>query len=125
LTPLEAEVLAEEVRMASIDRPERMKRLIRQWRASGQTKAEFVRRHGLSRGKLEYWVRQLDGPTGGRGGRVREPVNLIPVRLSDQTVADPAEAIEILLGSGDRVRVSPEVPAEALRRVIEVLRGSC
>jgi hypothetical protein len=111
--------------MARIDRAERMRRLIRQWRASGQSKAEFVRRHGLSRGKLEYWVRRLGGPTGGRGGRRREPVNLIPVRLSDQTVAEPSGGIEILLGSGDRVRVSPEVSAEALRRVIEILRGSC
>ena len=32
---------------------------------------------------------------------------------------------EYKLAGGDRVRVSPEVSVEALRRVIEVLRGGC
>jgi hypothetical protein len=97
-----------------------MKRLVRKWRASGQTKAEFVRAHGVSRGKLEYWVRRLDG----RGGRRQEPLSLIPVQVTD-TASGPAGEIEILLASGDRLRVSPEVPVEALRRVIDVLRSAC
>jgi transposase-like protein len=111
--------------MASIDERDRMRALIRKWRSSGQTKTEFVRRHGLSRGKLEYWVRRLGEESGpGRRGRGQEPLSLIPVQVTERASGLSGE-IEILLSGGDRVRVSPAVPAEALRRVVEVLRGGC
>lgn len=110
--------------MARIDRREQMKRLVKKWRASGQTKAAFVRAHGVSRGRLEYWVRRLGEGESSGGGRRQRPVNLIPVQVRD-TASGSGGEIEILLGSGDRLRVSAEVRAEALRRVIEVLRGAC
>jgi hypothetical protein len=110
--------------MARIDQRERMTALIRKWRSSGQTKAEFVRASGVSRGKLEYWVRRLGGARASRRVQRRGAPSLIPVRVADLTPGSGGE-IEILLTDGDRVRVSPEVPAEALRRVIEVLRSGC
>ena len=110
--------------MARIDQRERMSALIRKWRSSGQTKTEFVRANGVSRGKLEYWVRRLGEETAERRGRRGRSVNLIPVRVRE-TGSESSGEIEIVLAGGDRVRVSPEVPAEALRRVIEVLRGGC
>ena len=110
--------------MARIDQRERMRALIRKWRASGQTKTEFVRANGVSRGKLEYWVRRLGEEPAERRGRRARSVNLIPVRVTGTASESPGE-IEILLAGGDLVRVSPEVPAETLRRVIEVLRSGC
>ncbi len=110
--------------MARIATGEQMRRLIGLWRASGQTKAEFVRAHGVSRGKLEYWCRRLGEPRAGRRGRRRHSLSFIPVQVTDPAAGSGGE-IEILLATGDRVRVSAEVPTEALGRVIDVLRRGC
>ena len=110
--------------MARIETRERMRQLIRLWRASGKRKAEFVRAHRVSRGKLEYWVRRLGEPRPGRRSGRREALSLVPVRVRETETVQPAE-IEILLATGDRVRVRAEVPAEALRQVVSVLRQGC
>jgi hypothetical protein len=95
--------------------------LIGQWRTSGQSKAEFVRVHGVTRSKFEYWLRRLaiHGPR-----RRRRSLSFIPVQVSGAAVEDPAP-IEIVLASGDRLRVKPDVPLEALRQVLSVLRQGC
>jgi len=110
--------------MARLAEGDRMGRLVKKWRRSGQTKTAFVRSHGLTRAKLDYWIRRLSA--GGRvGASGRGALSLVPVRVSGESSGEMFGAIEIVLSGGDRVRVSPEVPAEALGRVIEVLRGTC
>jgi hypothetical protein len=109
--------------MARIDIRERMRRVIERWRASGKSKASFVRAQGLSRGKLEYWVRRLGEPTSRRRRGRGEGLSLIPVQVTD-CERERAE-IEIVLSNGDRVRVRADVPAEAVRGVINALRQAC
>ncbi len=110
--------------MARIDKRERMRRLIELWRASGKSKAAFVRAQGVSRGKLEYWVRRLGEPPSGRRRRRGLGLSLIPVQLADAGSSQGAE-IEIVLANGDRVRVRADVPPEAVRGVISALRQAC
>ena len=94
----------------------------------GARTSEVARRHDISRGLLWYWRRQL------RQGRlampgVPEPV-FLPLRVSGPmpsgavapaaTAGDPR--IEIVLPDGTCVRVSADVDAAALRRVLSALR---
>lgn len=110
--------------MARIDNRERMRRLIGQWGASGQTMAEFVRTHGLTRSKFEYWRRRLGGQRPSRRSSRREVMSFIPVEVRDSEIGGPPQ-IEIVLANGDRLRVRADVPAEVLGQVVRVLREGC
>jgi hypothetical protein len=111
--------------MARIETRRRMRRLIGLWRRSGRTKAEFVRRHGVTRGKFEYWVRRVDGEVAaGRRGR-REALSFVPVQVSGAAIEDAPAPIEIVLANGDRLRVRADVPLDALRQVVSILRQGC
>ena len=103
--------------MARIEGQEGMRELVAQWRTSGEKKATFARAHGLSRGKFEYWLGRL----GGNGARRESSPRLLPVRVVGRR-APKAAPIEIVLASGDVIRTSAEVPAEALGAVIRALR---
>jgi transposase-like protein len=99
------------------DRRRQIRQLIDQWRESGETAAAFAERHGMGRRTFYRWRRRLARETTTRAG-------LVPVHvLADERCA--FEAIEIFLSTGDRVRVSVDVPEMALRRVVQVLRARC
>ena len=104
--------------MARANGREEMRRLIERWRASGETKAAFTRANGVSRGKLEYWVRRLAEGDLEVAGRPR----LVPVRVVGAHGDAVAPPIEIVLASGDVVRATSDVSAEALAAVIRALR---
>ena len=98
--------------------------LARQWRDSGRKAREFAEEHGVTPWTLYYWRKRLAREERRPRRRRRRPprVTLAPV----QVVADGrAGELEILLAGGDRVRVSADVPAETLQRVIQVLRTAC
>jgi transposase-like protein len=115
----------------------RRKRLVAEWRRSGESAAEFGGRRGISQWSLYSWVKQLGaGPN--RRRQQRRPVRssttaaasgFIPVRLVGDGHADPptrAEgAVEIQLRGGDVVRVVGEVSAERLRAVVTAVRQAC
>jgi hypothetical protein len=103
--------------MARTNGREEMHELIERWRASGETKAAFVRANGVSRGKLEYWVGRLGAPE----LKVSRSPRLVPVRLVAPLGAGTAP-IEIVLSGGDVVRATSDVSAEALAAVIRALR---
>ena len=94
----------------------------------GARTSEVARRHDISRGLLWYWRRQL------RQGRltaahVPEPV-FLHLQVSDAVLPGPGAPtlaatdprIAIALPDGTLVRVSADVDAAALRRVLSVLR---
>jgi len=115
----------------------RRKRLVAEWRRSGQSAAEFGRRRGISQWALYSWVKQLGaGPK--RRRQQRRPVRssttveasgFIPVRLVGDGHADPPtraeSAVEIQLRGGDVVRVVGEVSSERLRAVVTAVRQAC
>ena len=116
----------------------RRKRLVAEWRRSGQSAAEFGGRRGISQWALYSWVKQLGAGPPNRRGQKRQRVRssttvgapgFIPVRLVGDGHADPRArtegAVEIQLRSGDVVRVVGEVSTERLRAVVTAVRQAC
>jgi hypothetical protein len=114
----------------------RRKRLVAEWRRSGQSASEFGGRRGISQWALYSWVKQL--VAGPPRPQKRRPVRssptagvpgFIPVRLVGDVHADPPArtegAIEIQLRGGDVVRVVGEVSTERLRAVVTAVRQAC
>ena len=100
--------------------------LARRWRDSGAKARVFAHEHGVTTWTLYYWRKRLvnlERPPH-RRRRSRRRVTLAPVHVMT-TAADGAGDLEIMLASGDRVRVSARASVETLRRVIEVLRTAC
>lgn len=105
--------------MAKSGQDQRMRRLVARWQRSDESGASFARRHGLAPWTFWYWQRKLTGT--GVKDRSKGPVSLVPV----QVVADETGgAIEIVLTSGDRVRVGAGAPVEVVRVVLAALRSA-
>jgi transposase-like protein len=110
---------------AQDDRRNTRLELARQWRDSGAPARAFAQEHGVTAWTLYYWRKRLalqDRPARRRPRSRR--VQLAPVHV--MTMAeDVGSDLEIVLASGDRVRVSPQVSVDTLRRVVQVLRTAC
>ena len=66
------------------------------------------------------------GSSAGMGAGGSERIGLVPVRVVGRGQWGVAEGLlEIVLDSGERVRMSEEVSEETLRRAIRVLRERC
>ena len=100
--------------MRRVELRRRMTGLARQWPTSGETQAVFATRHGVSATKLRYWLRRTPA-------KVPVPVAFAPVQVM-APARDDDGAIEIVLGTGERVVVSASVSPEFLRRVLTALR---
>jgi transposase len=113
---------------ASDERRTAMFDLVRRWRESGTTARAFAQEHGVTAWTLYYWRDQLatqERPA--RRSRRRSCVRskrttLVPVRIVPD---DAGGALELILASGDRVRVPGDVALDTLRRVVQVLRTTC
>lgn len=92
--------------------------IVEAWRESGETVAEFARRHGVDPKRLSRWASRLR-----RSRRsAPAPVHFQRVRVAgDGASRQGGASIEIDLGTGRRVRVAPGFEAEDLRRVLVVL----
>jgi hypothetical protein len=109
---------------ASDERRTAMFDLVRRWQQSGTTARAFAQEHGVTAWTLYYWRERLvnqERPARRRRVRVRpkKTTTLVPVRI----VPDgPGGALELILTTGDRLRVPVDVSVETLRRVVTVLR---
>jgi transposase len=102
-------------------------RIVAESHEPGATVRAVAARHDVYPSLLRTWRRQV------REGRLAAspPARFVPVRMADPaSVPDPvvseqaaAEAIEIVLPDGLRLRVGNDVGLAALRRVMTVLRG--
>ena len=97
----------------------RMTALVRRWDASGETQGLFARRHGVSQGKLRYWLSRVD-----RQPATTATMAFTPVQVVDAPGLD-AGAIEITLVTGERLVVRPGVTGAVLRAVVAALRSPC
>ena len=87
----------------------------------------IARKHGIGTGQLYGWRHQFLGARPGKtAGFARVDIVNDPPRLIGPIVTAPAVPtglIEIVLPGGATVRVDVQVDAQALRRVLGVLRG--
>jgi transposase len=108
-------------------------RLIEETLRAGETVCGVARRHGMAQSLLFTWRRQArQGRLGGEAVPALVPVEIASTpapapAFGPQPSSPPAQRpragiIEIELGGGCRVRVDREVDAEALQRVLELLR---
>ncbi|HUC76270.1 MAG TPA: transposase [Vicinamibacterales bacterium] len=95
--------------------------LARRWRESGRSARAFAQEQGVSPYVLYHWRQQLTGEERATRRRPSRRVKLARVRVVAETAAD----LEIVLASGDRVRVATNTSADLLRRVVQVLRTGC
>jgi transposase-like protein len=110
---------------AQEDRRSAMLDLARRWRESGATARAFAQEHGITTWTLYYWRKRVarDERPVRRRRRARR-VRLAPVHVVASAEGNGGD-LEVLLVSGDRVRVPADVSADTLRRVVEVLRTAC
>jgi transposase-like protein len=124
---------------------ERRKGVVARWWRSGQSAAEFAKRHGLGQWALYSWAKELgSGLKGeqqehGRRRKLRRrstqrarpgrALDFLPVRLlgdGDAAAPVPAEGVvEVRLRGGDVVRIVGEVTAERVRAVLTAVRQAC
>ena len=93
-------------------RAKKWSELIRQQQQSGLSVSAFCRDRGFSDQAFYYWRKRLSA---------REPVRFALVAAGAATTTDTAP-IELLLASGDRLRIAPGIDALTLRTVLNVLR---
>jgi hypothetical protein len=109
------------------DRRTQMLDLARRWRDSGRSARAFAQEQGVTPWVLYYWREQLgreDRPIARRRRRASRRVQLAPVHVMTDADGRSGE-VEIVLASGDRVRVAASVSADTLRRVVQAVRASC
>ncbi len=81
---------------------------------SGLSVQQFCKEHGLSHPSFYYWRKRL---------RQQEPVRFALVERNGTAPEVSTEySIELVLNSGDRLRIGPNVKAVTLRTVLEALR---
>src|SRR5262245_47840105 len=105
------------------DRRDTMLDLARRWRESGMKARAFAEEQGVTPWVRYYWRQRLarqDRPVRRRSRRVP----FARVRVVSE-VRPEAEDLEIVLVSGDRIRIPAAASVETVRRVIQVLRGGC
>src|SRR5580704_526711 len=86
--------------------------LIRQQQQSGLSVSAFCRDRGFSDQAFYYWRKRLSGC---------EPARFALVAACAATNRDEAP-IELLLATGDRLRIAPGADAVTLRTVLNILR---
>ena len=104
---------------------ERMRKLVREWLASGEPASRFAAQQGLTKETFRFW-RQRFGRNKARRGRRRpaEPV-LAAVRVVDDLGAAGFATVEIRLVGGDVIRAGDGLTLDRLAGIVRVLRERC
>ena len=105
------------------------RRMEEAWRRSGEKVGAFARRHAVGEERLRWWLRRLRKER--EGSSQQRPVRFAPVRLVEQSAAQPPRqgqgparavgALEVLVAGGRVVRVGSDFDAALLRRVVAAL----
>jgi transposase-like protein len=101
------------------------RRMLRQWRRSGQSVRAFCAEHGLAEALFYAWRRTIgerdretrrDAPPSRDHAAHSEAPLFVPV-----TVAEAAAPIEVVLARGHVVRIAPGFDPATLRQLLAVL----
>src|SRR5580700_5203399 len=87
--------------------------LIRQHRQSKLPVSVFCRQHGFSDQSFYNWRKRL---------AAEEPVRFALVEANPSAGANGVASMELILASGDRLRIASGVDSATLRSVLTVLR---
>ena len=90
------------------------RKLIAEQQASGQKVLTFCRERGISQYSFYKWRQRL------RQGA--EP-RFAELEVTPAASASPDSSLELILRSGERLRIGKQVAAETLRMVLEAVRG--
>jgi transposase-like protein len=93
-------------------RQDRWAELIRQQGQSKVSVSVFCREHGVSDQSFYSWRKRLSGS---------ESVRFALVEANAPVMRD-SQAVELILASGERLRIAPGADAGTLRTVLNVLR---
>lgn len=101
------------------------RRMLRQWRRSGQSVRAFCAEHGLAEALFYAWrrtIQERDRETRGDALRSRDHAACsVPPLFVPVTVAQTAASIEVVLARGHVVRVPPGFDPVTLRQLLAVL----
>jgi transposase-like protein len=93
----------------------RMRRLVARWRASEESGASFARRHGVPPWTFWYWCRKVTEES-----TAAAPA-LVPVQVVESEVS---AGVEIVLPTGERLRVTASASEDLVRTVVAALRSA-
>ena len=86
--------------------------------SSGESVVGFARRHGLDAQRLYAWRRRLQGPTA-----EAESVPTFVEVIAEAAAKQHDGVFEVVLRTGDVVRVPRQFDDQALGRLLSVVRG--
>ena len=98
----------------STGKPEYWRRLIAEQEGGGQKVRPFCRERGITEPSFYYWRKRL---------QKREPVQFALLETRPTDTGSTTCAFELVLNSGERLRIGNEADAATLRMVLEVVRG--
>jgi hypothetical protein len=95
--------------------------MVGRWQGSGLSVRAFCQRHRLSQPSFYWWRRTL-------AARDTATVHFTPVRIvpdpRPQTAVNPGMAsLELILGTGHRLRVGVDFDGPTLQRLVALLEG--
>jgi hypothetical protein len=99
---------------------------LQRWAKSGLGPGDFAKQEGVSVSTLYRWARRLAlGPVRRGRGRPRVQPSVIPVVVKPDAspLLGPTPQLEVLLRSGDVIRVPRGFDDDTLVRVVRVLGG--
>jgi hypothetical protein len=98
-----------------------MARLVARWRDGNESQASFARRHHIPTWTFWYWCRKLahEAPSAAPTGGPR----FVPVELAPPAANAPV--IEVVLRSGERLRIGADASSALVQLVLTTLRSTC
>jgi transposase-like protein len=98
----------------STGKPEYWRKLIAEQEGGGQKVGPFCRERGITEPSFYYWRKRL---------QKRESVQFALLETRPTDTGSTTCAFELVLTSGERLRIGNEADAATLRMVLEVVRG--
>ena len=98
----------------STGKPEYWRKLIAEQEGGGQKVRPFCRERGITEPSFYYWRKRL---------RKRESVQFALIETGPTDTGSTTSVFELVLTSGERLRIGNEADAATLRMVLEVVRG--
>jgi len=95
------------------------------WQSSGLSVRQFCRQEGLSEPSFYSWRKKLAKCHKPKDGKLKEPASSDFIKVS--LPQSHSIGLELVLSSGNTLRISPSVDSKTLTRAISVLReaGLC
>ena len=98
----------------STSKPEYWRKLIAEQEGGGHKVRPFCVERGITEPSFYYWRKRL---------RERESVQFALIETGPTDSGSTSPAFELVLASGERLRIGREVDAATLRMVLEIVRG--